>query len=184
MDQVGILTIDVYNMYRGGLTVDLQNLYRVNKNVNDDYLLNRGDILFVRSSLKKEGVAWTTFFTEHKEDVTFCGFIIRGRPLTSINPEYTVYYCRTPKVRHELINRAVQSTVTNINQKLLSQVAIPVPSTEKQVVIVRKIKKIDNIKIHIIDSYKLKVQALEELKKSLLQKAFSGELTANEPMVA
>jgi type I restriction enzyme S subunit len=42
-------------------------------------LLNTGDILFVRSSLKREGIGWASLFDGSPEPVTFCGFIIRAR---------------------------------------------------------------------------------------------------------
>lgn len=180
VDGKGILTIDVYNMYRGGLTVDLSELYRVDKVVKESYLLKKGDILFVRSSLKKEGVAWTTYFTEHDEDVSYCGFIIRGRPKRDLNPEYSVYYCRSPRVRNELINRSVQSTITNINQRLLSDVDIPIPDRVRQAEIVEELKLFESQKNELISNYEKRLDDLAELKKSILQKAFSGELTANE----
>ena len=184
VDGEGILTIDVYNMYRGGLTVDLSELYRVNKEVKESYLLKKGDILFVRSSLKKEGVAWATYFTEYEEDVSYCGFIIRGRPREDLNPEYSVYYCRSPRVRNELIDRSVQSTITNINQKLLSDVDIPIPDKFRQAEIVEELKVFESQKDLFISSYEQKICALNELKKSILQKAFSGELTAGEQVAA
>jgi len=49
------------------------------------------------------------------------------------------------------------------------------------------VKTLDSYKkaIQALESvYQVKLSDLEEFKKSLLQKAFSGELTANEPMVA
>ena len=49
-------------MYSRGIFVDLENVYRVDKKINDDYVLKYGDLLFVRSSVKREGVGYTTAF--------------------------------------------------------------------------------------------------------------------------
>ena len=47
----GTLTLDVLNMY-GGNTSSFDKCYRVNNANYGDYLLEEGDILFVRSSVK------------------------------------------------------------------------------------------------------------------------------------
>jgi type I restriction enzyme S subunit len=75
----GILTVDVLNMYGEGCDVSLDKLYRVNKQLAEAYFLRAGDLLFVRSSVKLEGVGWASMFTESVEPVTYCGFIIRAR---------------------------------------------------------------------------------------------------------
>jgi len=67
---VGFLTIDVLNMYTNDISVNLSNLYRVNKKIDENYFLKYGDVLFVRSSLKREGVGWASMFKETKEKVT------------------------------------------------------------------------------------------------------------------
>ncbi|MDM8556056.1 restriction endonuclease subunit S, partial [Desulfococcaceae bacterium HSG7] len=128
----GILTLDVLNMYCEGLKVNTDNIYRVNKKVSEDYKLINGDILIVRSSVKEEGVAWATYFEKSEEPITYCGFIIRGRPIQNLNPKYAVYFLRSYEVRKELINKATKSTITNINQKNLSEIKIPLPPLPEQ----------------------------------------------------
>ena len=172
----GILTIDVLNMYFEGLKVNIENLYRVEKQISEEYKLKTGDILIVRSSVKEEGVAWTAFFEEANEPITFCGFIIRGRPTEVINTEYVVYYLRCKDVRNELIKKAVKSTITNINQATLSEILIPLPTLPEQLSVVTKLKHLAAETIRLETIYKQKITVFEELKKSILQKAFTGEL--------
>lgn len=172
----GILTIDVFNMYCDGLQVNVDNLYRVNKKISEDYILMNGDILIVRSSVKEEGVAWATFFEEVSEPITFCGFIIRGRPIQKINGKYVVYYLRSHAVRKELISKSVKSTITNINQAILSEVKIPLPPLPEQQRIVAKLDALREETQRLETIYQRKLAALDELKKSLLHQAFNGEL--------
>ncbi|MFN9867408.1 MAG: restriction endonuclease subunit S, partial [Pseudanabaena sp.] len=86
----GILTIDVFNMYSGSIYLVMNKLYRVDvPDIREHFLLQPNDILFVRSSLKEEGVGWASLFRGFDELVTFCGFIIRARLLTNdFIPEY------------------------------------------------------------------------------------------------
>ncbi|MEE3147549.1 MAG: hypothetical protein VX319_05705, partial [Bacteroidota bacterium] len=54
---------------------------------------------------------------------------------------------------------------------------IPVPSIQIQQKIVLELDDIKEQSLAIREKYTLKILNLEELKKSLLQKAFTGELT-------
>ncbi|MFH1951492.1 MAG: restriction endonuclease subunit S [Pseudomonadota bacterium] len=138
----GTLTVDVFNMYTENLYPKLNNLYRVNKNISNEYLLKEDDILFVRSSVKKEGVGWPTVFKGYKEPVSFCGFIIRGRLLRDgIDPKYLVLYSRMASVREKFISASGQTTITNISQDNLKRVKIPVANKmSEQKEIVQKIE--------------------------------------------
>jgi restriction endonuclease S subunit len=172
----GILTIDVLNMYGDDLQVGLNNLYRVNKEVSGEYILKDGDFLVVRSSVKREGVGWAAVFQTTSEPITFCGFIIRGRPLAKMNPEYAVYFLRCRATRDELIRRSTQSTITNINQFNFGELIIPVPSLLEQKEIVCKLSVLREKTLRLESLYERKLAALDELKKSLLDRAFTGQL--------
>ncbi|WP_374588636.1 restriction endonuclease subunit S [Ideonella dechloratans] len=58
----GVLTVDVANMYSDDVYINTKGLYRVDVPVSQDRLLSVGDLLFVRSSVKPEGVAWPALF--------------------------------------------------------------------------------------------------------------------------
>jgi type I restriction enzyme S subunit len=139
----GILTLDVFNMFSDNVYPLLDDLYRVNVNLNGEYVLQKGDILFVRSSVKKEGVGWPTVFQGYNEPVTFCGFLIRARLIqASIFAPYLVHYFRKSSVRNNFISASGQSTITNINQNNLSKVLIPLPATfDDQLAIVKELER-------------------------------------------
>ena len=67
------------------------------------------------------------------------------------------------------------------NMNVVLEFKIPVPPLKEQQIIVQKLDalKIETKKLENI--YQQKINDLEELKKSILQKAFSGELTATMP---
>lgn len=128
----GILTVDVFNMYGNDLRLNCDNLYRVDKKITKDYELKTGDLLIVRSSVKEEGVAWAKYYEQQNEPVTFCGFIIRGRPIIKTIPRFVTFFLRSEAIRNELIKKATKSTITNINQTNLSQLDIPLPPLAEQ----------------------------------------------------
>lgn len=91
-----------------------------------NYLLEDGDILFVRSSVKPSGVGFPCLFRVDSEDkVVFCGFIIRFRYNKKLlNPKYLLYQLLLQGNRNKVIARGQVVANTNINQKGLGSLTI------------------------------------------------------------
>jgi type I restriction enzyme S subunit len=171
----GILTIDVLNMYSTNIFIDSTNLYRVNIDLRnkEDYVLREGDILFVRSSVKKEGVGWAALFKSFDEPATFCGFIIRARLLNKkFMPAFLIYFLRSNRVRERLISGAGQVAITNISQTTLENLDIVVPSLNEQRQIAEMLSCVDG-EIERESGYK---ERLELLKKGLMQVLLTGRV--------
>ncbi|WP_425391629.1 restriction endonuclease subunit S [Ekhidna sp.] len=64
-----------------------------------------------------------------------------------------------------------------LNQKKLNSILAPFPEIEIQKSVVGLIENLSVKRTSLIEAYKSKLSSLEELKKSILQQAFSGELT-------
>lgn len=71
-----------------------------------------------------------------------------------------------------------------LNQKSLNSIPIPKVSDKIAENVVTKLSKLELKVTSVEHIYKLKLQRLDELKKSILQKAFSGELTKADSTVA
>jgi type I restriction enzyme S subunit len=65
-----------------------------------------------------------------------------------------------------------------LNQKAMNSIIVPLPPQEDHARIVRQIEMIQEESKRLQDNYNQKLAALNELKQTILQKAFSGELTA------
>ena len=172
---MGTLTIDVLNMYGEGIELNFEDLYRVNISLdeNSNYLLKKGNILFVRSSLKREGAAWATLFSGYKEPVTFCGFIIRARLKSSkILPEFLTYFLRTNLARNKLISSSGQVTISNISQDNLRLLYVPIPSFKEQKEVVSILLDVDEK----IAKEKQRKEQLKKLKRGLMQVLLTGKV--------
>jgi type I restriction enzyme S subunit len=66
-----------------------------------------------------------------------------------------------------------------LNQRMLNSIPVPFPDFETQSEVVSQLDVLKEEIQNIALCYKKKIVSLEELKKSLIQKAFSGELTKN-----
>ena len=173
----GILTVDVLNMYSDGIYLDRTNLYRVDCKIRDRDLLRANDILFVRSSLKQEGVAWASLFGGHETPMTFCGFLIRARLTTSeINHEFLTHYFRTDFARRFLVSKSARLAITNISQATLSSCSIPLPPLPEQRAIAYVLQTIQEAK-----AARQRELALERERKAALMDYLFSHGTKGEP---
>ena len=76
-------------------------------------------------------------------------------------------------------NPSKGATISRLYNDDLRKIKISFPSIKEQKRIIPKMIELSNQTLQIESNYKKKLANLEDLKKSILQKAFSGELTEN-----
>ena len=94
------------------------------------YGLQEDDILFVRSSVKPDGVGYNTIFDGSSESIVFCGFVIRFRKsFYEVDAHFLNYLLRSPEYRAQIISYSTVSANTNINQVSLKKIEIIFPQS-------------------------------------------------------
>ena len=96
-------------------------------------------------------------------------------PNNTFVPEFLYY--KFLDFKENLKSQAVGGAQPNISQQKIKEVLVPTPSFKIQKEIVETLDILDNHIQSLLTSYEEELKNLEELKKSILQKAFSGELT-------
>jgi type I restriction enzyme S subunit len=110
---------------------------------------------------------------------------IKGiHPDSKLVSRYLVFALRF-KINYSdsILSSAAHGTL-KIDMAELKNVIIPVPPTTQQRTIVNRINSLITEVNNLETIYKRKLKALDELKKSILQKAFSGELTKSKGIAA
>ena len=154
--------------------VNLQNIFGSNVvNVNElgladatekqllEYSLLEGDVLFVRSSVKLEGVGEAALVPENLENTTYSGFIIRFRDEYGLNNDFKQYIFGTPKVRNQIMAQATNSANKNISQGVLENLTFEVPSFYEQAKIGEYFSNID----HLITLHQCKCKSCKKYYK-------------------
>ncbi len=99
------------------------------------------DLLFVRSSVKEEGVGYPSLMATADEPIVFCGFIIKCSPDRNIAlPKYLLHLLRTPDFRAKVVSLSNRANITNITQDSLKALRVPLPPPETQQAIVAEIE--------------------------------------------
>jgi len=137
------------------------------------YKMKAGDIVIGR-----RGEMGRCALITQTEDGYLCGtgsFIIKASD--SCDGSYLVRLLRSASCVASLEKIAGGAVMPNLSNSSLSNFRICVPSKSKQIEISKLIDKFSIEVEKVIDIYNEKLVAIAELKKSILQKAFSGELT-------
>ena len=132
-----------------------------------------GDIFFTRSSLVKEGIAYSNVYLGSSNDITYDGHLIKLSPnLEQINSIFLNYGLKTSKVRKQLIQGGKTATMTTIGQKEIASTKIDVPFLQEQTKIASFLSAIDEK----ISQLTPKHQLLSQYKHGMMQKLFSQQI--------
>jgi len=93
-----------------------------------------------------------------------------------ISGEYLCYCMQSKYVQDKILAKGTGATVTGIKAKLLKEIGIPVVDHKTQAKFVNNLNKLKEQTQSLESKYQQELNSLEELKKSILQKAFEGEL--------
>lgn len=170
----GYKLINVLDMYIDS-TIDEKRLSLVELS-DAEFKKNKvesGEIFFTRSSLVKEGIAYSNVYLGHSQDITFDGHLIRMRPKKNvINSIFLNYLLRTSKVRKQLVARGKTATMTTIGQQDIAAVIVAFPPLSEQTKIANFLTAIDEKITHLTQKHTL----LTQYKKGVMQQIFSQQL--------
>ncbi len=105
--------------------------------------------------------------------------LLKLTPNENVSVEFLKYWLRSNIFQNIIFEHAGGAAIPNVpSAKILKEIIVPLPKLNEQHLIVKNIELMLNKTESIEDAYLKKRNDLDELKKSILQKAFSGELTA------
>lgn len=130
-----------------------------------------GDILFcLRGSLGKFAI------NRQFDKGAIASSLIIVRTGSKVTTDYVATYFSSQLCAAMVKKYANGTAQPNLAGKSLGQFEIPVPSLAEQTRIVERLAEVRTGVDNLEASYEAKLRALTELKQSLLQKAFAGEL--------
>lgn len=174
-EQGAIAVLRMGNIKNGRFSWD-KLVYSDDDEENKKYLLKYNDVLFNRTN-SPELVGKTAIYKGEMPAI-FAGYLIRiHRKEQLLDADYLNYYLNS-NIANDYGKTVVISSVNqaNINGAKLKGYPVPLPSLSEQLSIIQKLDAISAETKKLEAIYQKKLEDLEELKKSILQKAFSGQL--------
>ena len=166
---VGFPFVNLQNIF-GNNVIDVSDLGKAMASESQlkDYNLLEGDALFVRSSVKLEGVGEAAIVPHNLENTTYSGFIIRFRDEYGLDNDFKRFVFGIESVRNQIMAQATNSANKNISQSVLENLDLAIPSKSEQ----QKIGAYFNNLDHLITLHQRKLEKLKNIKKSMLEKMF------------
>ena len=170
----GYRVINVKDMYVGDfIDVNTLTLLDLDGKEFSKNKVNYGDLFFTRSSIVKEGIAYSNVCLSHDDDITYDGHLIRMRPRQDIAlPQFLAYFFTTCLARKQLIRRGKTTTMTTIGQEDIGSVYIVAPQKDEQKKITDFLTAVDKRIAQLAEKKRL----LTEYKKGVMQQIFSQQI--------
>lgn len=170
----GIIVLRSSNVQNDEL--DFDDIVRVNLKVKEKIIVKDGDILMCSRNGSARLVGKTATIKNLNEEMTFGTFMMIIR--SQYNP-YLSWFFKSTDFRNQ-IKGGENTMINQITRYMLDDIVISFPPIDKQKEVVQKLDalSLEIKKLEVI--YNQKLVDLEELKKSVLQKAFRGELKTSK----
>jgi|CXWL01.1.fsa_nt_gi type I restriction enzyme S subunit len=177
--------VNVGDAYVHDNAVDLEKLDRVQCSEAElrTYRVDHGDILFVRSSLKLEGIGKPAIVLNPTEPTVFECHLVNGKPDSrKIDPEFFIRFLNAVESRSFLVACAKTATMSTIEQGRIKDLEILCPPLLEQRKIVsfldRETAKIDRL----MEVRRKQVERLQEQRTAVIHHAVTKGLDPHAKM--
>jgi type I restriction enzyme S subunit len=148
-------------------------LVNVTQKELNTYNLLKGDVIFIRSSVKLDGVGQTAVVLENLDKTVYSGFLIRFREDENrLSLLYKKYCFSNKSFRNQVLSVCTTSANTNINQESLNQLTLNLPTFPEQTKIAKFLTSVDER----INQLTQKHALISQYKKGMMQQIFSQQL--------
>lgn len=134
--------------------------------------LKNGDIIFVRSNGNKALIGRSIFIKDIPDDIkiTYSAFCIRLRFKENalINPFFYLYVFKSPLFRSLLSQFGNGTNISNLNQDILNNIKVPIPSLSIQ----KKIAGVLSAYDDLIENNNQRIKLLEEMSEEIYKEWF------------
>ncbi len=179
----GMKLVNVFDVYRDDFLVDFESLDRVEANESEQskYAVHDGDIFFVRSSLKLEGVCRSVCAFGVTEPTVFECHVVRARPnQTVITPKFLVNFLNSVYAINRLIALSNMVTMATIDQGRIKSLEIPVPPLAEQNEIMELLEhEIGNLAV-LKKRINETIAKLREYRTALISAAVTGKMDVRQ----
>ena len=171
----GTLYITVQDLYSGS-SVDCSGLTRIRLSALEieKYALEVGDIIFGKSSVKRDGIGYPNRFLGADEPVVSSGFAYVCRAYKeACDSSYLFHVLRSEPVRRWVVNNSQASALTNINASIARSIPVRMPTdTHEQRAIAEVLSDMDDE----IDALVAQREKAELVKQGMMQELLSGRV--------
>ena len=170
----GALYVTVQDLY-DGTSIRTSRLGRIKVTLAEleRKSLTVGDIVFGKSSVKRDGIGYPSQFWGCAEPVVYSGFTYRARARQgTTDPTFLFYALRADETRRWIIDNSQSSALTNINQTIADAIPIRLPQTlSEQRAIATALSDVDAL----LGGLDRLIAKKRDLKQAAMQQLLTGQ---------
>lgn len=171
----GFPFITISNINKQNRDIDFSDTFKVPKEYFDKLKENRkprkGDVLYTVT-----GSYGIPVLIEDDFEFCFQRHIGLIRPKENVSSKWLYYWILSPDAFFQANNTATGTAQKTVSLTALRSFSLPKMTLKEQQAIVQKLDALSAETKKLEEIYQQKITELEELKKSILQKAFNGDL--------
>ena len=170
----GALYVTVQDLYAGtSIRTSRLGRIKVTPAELERKSLTVGDIVFGKSSVKRDGIGYPSQFLGCAEPVVYSGFTYRARARHgTTDPTFLFYALRADETRRWIIDNSQSSALTNINQTIADAIPIRLPQTvSEQRAIATALSDVDAL----LGGLDRLIAKKRDLKQAAMQQLLTGQ---------
>lgn len=144
-------------------------IYIPKKEVPENYILQKGDLLFSRS-----GTVGRCYLHDSDEEYCFAGFLVKFKPESYLLSKWLYYTSLTKEFKYQIFSEAIESTISNFNGNKYAVIKIAFPNDKNEL---EKIIKYLDFKYSEIKNFIQTKQRFIELLKEQRQSIITNAVT-------
>ena len=173
--ETGIPFITIGNIVKHTRTIDFTDTFKVSVEYFNKLKPNKkpklGDVLYTVT-----GSFGIPVLVKDNQEFCFQRHIGLIRPKSDVSSEWLCYLLSSPQLLKQANNGATGTAQKTVSLKVLRSFQVPRLPLDNQNKVVAELDALSKETQHLEALYQRKIALLDELKKSLLQQAFAGEL--------
>jgi len=179
----GTPLVNVFDVYQDDFQIHPDALERVSVTHGelDKYSVVAGDLVFVRSSLKAEGIGVSAIVLDVPEPTVFECHLVRLRPRRNlVVPVFLSKYLNSLPARHRLVAVAQTTTMTTVAQEGIASLEVLLPPAIEQQQIVDHLDRGIGQIVAVVAKAQDSIALLREHRTALISAAVTGKIDVRE----
>ena len=150
--------------------------------IDEESQIHEGNILIIRLNGSRDLVGKSVLVPKLEVPYAYASFLIRIKPSPAIHANFLTLYLNSADARSQMFKKAKSSAgINNINSKELGAITVALPPISEQAEIVRILDSLFAKEQQAKETAEAVLEKIDLLKKSILARAFRGELGTNDP---
>lgn len=159
---------------------DIQTIGILDSEV-DRVLLKKGDLLIVEGNGSIEHIGRVAVWNDEIPEMVHQNHLIKARTNGAVDSRFILYFLLSPKGRDIIKNVATSTTgLHTLSISKVSNLIVPWCKVEEQQAIIELLESYTSYIDRMVEEIETQLKKSEALRQSILKKAFSGKLVAQD----